>query len=148
MSRLFIGGEVSAWKHLSAASCISHGQAIERKKHKRIEQRRKVASFPAGATADADDILESSRRKGGTHLARALEALHCLLVGEATQAHTIHLQEPVTCKGGMPVTSWASAAARRDPGRSNRKQSCQDTTQGPLGTYSLPSSEIHIRLMP
>ena len=40
-----------------------------------------------------------SNQKCCTHLSRALEALHSLLVGEATQTHSIHLQEPVTWEG-------------------------------------------------
>lgn len=60
----------------------------------------------------SDVVQESSGRRGSwsaqsTHLPRTLQALHSLLVGEAAQTQSIHLQESITCeRDGCHVMTW------------------------------------------
>lgn len=61
-----------------------------------------VCCLPPSPTQRQAQLWMWSRkapREQGTHLPRALEALHGLLVGEAAQTHSVHLQEPVTWEG-------------------------------------------------
>lgn len=103
----------SAWKCLSAFSWLlyPHRKAVVEGRYEReeIDKEENPILFPAYPSLSQRKLQHQSCSgklwKEGklpsyglwcTHLPRALEALHSLLVSEATQIHSIHLYEPIT----------------------------------------------------
>ena len=101
---------------------------VDVKGKKKSKQKRKSHLFPAYPSRTQrqlqlpmlpgnlwrDGKLHSNQQRC-THLSRAPEALHGLLVGEAAQTRSIHLQEPVTWEG-EDVMSPSSSSCRKDSG--------------------------------